>query len=143
MLGWLKSYDVHLSPEIKGKIMLNGKPLAGVTIYRSMDYHHEYVDSTISLDDGAFNLPMKNIKSRLPGNKLDQSTLRLVISTEYLGKEYLIWYSTTPSIEPHQSYIEKLAEVNCDLTSPELIHEFINYEYPNFPHSVHSICRWQ
>ncbi len=41
MFGFFKKYDAHLSPEVSGKILLNGQPLAGVKVERELCYIDE------------------------------------------------------------------------------------------------------
>lgn len=141
MFAWFKKYDVHLSPEVQGKITLNGKPLSGIKVFRELDYDKSYNDEAITNEQGQFYFPEKNIKSRLPGNKLDQSTIRQVISLDYQSKTYVLWYTSTPSIEPHATFKNLLKALNCDLTSPEEKYRLPNIEYPDFPHGVVSICQ--
>ena len=141
MFSWFKKYDVHLSPEIRGTIKLDGQPLANLTVFRELDYDGSYTDSTNTNADGQFFFPAKNIRSRQPGNKLDQSTIRQVISLDYWGKTYVLWYTSTPSIEPHATFMKQLGDLQCDLNSPEQKYSLPNIEYPDFPHGVVSICQ--
>ncbi|MDP5188416.1 DUF6795 domain-containing protein [Rheinheimera baltica] len=142
MFSWFKEYDVHLSPVVKGKITFNGNPVANVKVFRELDYDTSYNDDTASNKMGQFQFAEKNIKSRQPGNKLNQSTIRQVISADYQGKTYVLWYTSTPSITPHATFQRALSNLNCELTSPEEKFSFANIEHPDFPHGVVSICRW-
>lgn len=142
MFGWFNKYDVHLSPAVHGKITLNGKPLLSIKVFRELDYDKSYTDEAVTNARGEFQFPEKHIKSRLPGNKFDQSKIRQVISLDYQGNTFLLWYLHTPSIEPQQAIVQRLASLNCDLSDEELEHVFPNIEKPNFPHSTFSICRW-
>lgn len=142
MFSWLKKYDVQLSPTVQGSVTLNGKPLAGIRVFRELDYDKSYNDETVSDQHGKFYFAEKNIKSRLPGNKFDQSRSRQVISLDYQGKLFLLWYLNTSSIKPQRAVVQRLASLNCDLNNEELEHVFPNFEKPDFPHSTFSICRW-
>jgi hypothetical protein len=142
MFSWFKKYDVHLSPAVYGQITLDGEPLHSIKVFRELDYDKSYTDEAVTNAQGEFHFPEKNIKSRLPGNKLDQPTIRQVISLDYQGQTFVLWYTSTPSIEPHATFQRLLAALNCELKSPEEKYSLPNMEYPDFPHGVVSICRW-
>ncbi len=141
MFSWFKKYDVHLSPAVQGTITFQGSPVANVKVFRELTYDKEYLDHA-SNEMGQFQFAEKNIKSRQPGNKLNQSTIRQVISADYQGKTYVLWYTSTPSITPHATFQRVLSNLNCELTSSEEKFSFANIEHPDFPHGVVSICRW-
>lgn len=141
MFSWFKKYDVHLSPAVQGNITLDGKPLSGVTVFRELDYDASYSDDAVTDAQGRFQFAEKNIRSRQPGNKLDQSTIRQVISLDYQGQTYVLWYTSTPSIKPHATFQRLLSSLHCELTSPEQKYSLPNAEYPDFPHGVISICQ--
>ena len=143
MFSWFKKYDVHLCPAVQGTITENGKPLAGIRVFRELDYDKSYTDDAVTDENGHFYFAEKNIKSRLSGNKFDQSKSRQVISLDYQGKLFLLWYLNTSSIKPQQAVVQRLASLNCDLSNEELEHVFPNIEKPDFPHSTFSICRWR
>lgn len=133
---------MHLSPAVHGKITLNGKSLHSIKVFRELDYGKSYNDEAITDEQEQFYFPEKNIKSRLPGNKFDQSKIRQVISLDHHGKTFVLWYLNTSSIKPQQAIVQRLATLNCDLSNEELEHIFPNIEKPDFPHSTFSICRW-
>lgn len=141
MFGWLKRYDVHLCPEVRGIISNNGEPLAGLRVYRELDYDRAYSDSAITDAQGRFFFAEKNIRSCLPGNMLDQSTVRQVLSVDYQQKTYLLWYSSTPSLQPHSAFQQALSDLQCELSSPEQHMVFANEEYPDHPLGVVGICK--
>tara|TARA_R110002126_G_scaffold38317_16_gene114480 strand:+ start:3773 stop:4306 length:534 start_codon:yes stop_codon:yes gene_type:complete len=141
MFDWFKKYDVHLSPVVQGKVLLNGKPVAGVKISRELHYDQEYVDTTSSDATGSFSFPAKSIRSRKPGS-LQELRTRQVIVVHYQQQTYLLWYLTTSSITPQQAIVQRLAALNCELSDDEQEQIFPNIENPDFPHSTFSICRW-
>lgn len=142
MFGFLTRYDVQLSPEVKGRVTLDGKPLSDVEIYRTLTYGEERLDRTRTDSDGAFRFPERNIKSRRPGRLFDETRVRQVVGLIYEDKNYLLWYTVPGGIKPSRSLSEKLGTLSCDLSSPEKEQVFDNYENPSFPHGVSSICRW-
>ena len=141
MFSWFKKYDVHLSPAVQGRVLLDGKPLANAVVSRELQFDKEYVDKTSTDSDGYFSFPEKNIRSRKPGS-LEEMRTRQVVVVHYQQENYLLWYLTTSSIAPQQAVVQRLASLNCDLTNDEQEHVFPNIEKPDFPHSTFSICRW-
>ena len=141
MFSWFKKYDVHLSPAVQGKVLLDGKPVSGIKVFRELDYDKSYNDEAVTDEHGQFSFAEKNIRSRQPGNKLDQSTIRQVISLDYQSKTYVLWYTSTPSIAPHATFQRLLGALHCELTTAEKKYSLANIEYPDFPHGVVSICQ--
>lgn len=141
MFDWFKKYDVHLSPAVQGKITLDGQPVQNAAVFRELDYDTSYTDEVVTNSAGEFSFEAKNIRSRLPGNKLDQSTIRQVISVDYQGQTFVLWYTSTPSIKPSATFTRVLGELTCDLKTPEQKYSLPNIEYPDFPHGVVSICQ--
>ncbi|CAM3150852.1 hypothetical protein PAT01_39380 [Pseudoalteromonas atlantica] len=43
MFGLIKKYSVHMCSEVKGVITLNGNPVAGVLINRSLKFVHNVI----------------------------------------------------------------------------------------------------
>jgi len=142
MFSWFKKYDVHLSPAVQGTVTVDGKPVQNIKVFRELDYDKAYNEAATTDEQGHFYFAEKNIKSRQPANKLDQSKIRQVISLDYQGKTFVLWYLNTSSIEPQQAIVQRLAALNCELSDKELEHAFLNIENPDFPHSTFSICRW-
>lgn len=142
MFDFFKRYDVHLSPEVRGRVTLEGKPLSGLEVYRTLDYGKEYVHTVETDSDGQFGFPEMNIKSNRPGRLFDETRVRQVIGLFYEGENYLLWYTVPGGITPRKTLSAKLRTLNCELTVPEMEHVFQNHEHPSFPHGVFSICRW-
>ena len=142
MFGFFKRYDVHLSPEVRGQITLDGQPLANIEIERILDYDKEYFDTTLSDENGKFYFPEKSIKSTRPGQMLDETRTRQVIGLTHHEKRYLLWYTTTSSLAPEKVIVDKLTNLSCDLSNPEERYEIPIHEDPSFYHVIISICRW-
>ncbi|MCP4325315.1 MAG: DUF4198 domain-containing protein [Alteromonadales bacterium] len=144
MFELFKKYDVHLSPVIKGKVLLDGKPLADQKVTRSLIYgdDNEKIDSVMSSQDGSFYFPEVNIRSRRPGSMFDESKVRQIILIERENQKYLLWYTNTLGIKPAQAISESLLSLQCDLNSAEEAFEFPSVEHPELNHFTYSICRW-
>lgn len=142
MFGIFDKVEVHLSPEVRGVVTLAGEPLSGIRVYRTLDYDREYKDWAVTDDEGRFWFSEKNIKSRRPNQLGDETRVRQVIGLDYQGENYLLWYSVPGGITPRQAISERLANMTCELSMPEIEQVFENKEHPDFSHSVFSICRW-
>ncbi|WP_417502992.1 DUF6795 domain-containing protein [Marinobacter sp.] len=138
---FFKKYDVHLSPEVHGSVRNNGVPLENVEVYRTLDYDIEYRDTILTDSNGQFSFPEKIIKSRRPGQLFDETRIRQIIGLVYEDEKYLLWY-LTDDIGPYRAIAEKLATLNCDLSTPEEVVVFKNLEFPSFNHAAATICRW-
>lgn len=142
MFGFGKKTEVHLSPEVKGSITMDGTPVEGARVYRTLDYDKEYFDEVRTDSRGRFNFPEKNIRSDRPAKVLDETRVRQVIGALVDGKKYLLWYHTPGGITVRSAVTNRLASLHCELTTPEKELLFRNIEKPEFPHAAFSICRW-
>lgn len=142
MFGFGKTATVHLSPPVSGVVKLEGDPLAGIEVYRTLDYDREYIDRAQTDENGQFEFPEKSIESRRPNNLGDETRVRQVIGLDYGGKNYLLWYTVPGGITPRRALSERLGNMRCELSTPEKEQVFANFEKPEFPHSTFSICRW-
>ena len=139
-----KKYDVHLSPEVRGSIKLNGKPMAGLLVLRELDYPSVYkkTQKTKTDEQGHFSFPEKNTRSAKPGSMFHQPVVLNLIEVIYEDEKYRLWSDISASIEPAQGKSEKLLQLNCDLNDSLKIIDFDNIEDPRWPHAIKSICRW-
>jgi len=142
MFGFLKRYDVHLCPEVRGRITLKGQPLSELTVTRAITYGKVYEDSAVTDANGDFHFPEKDIRSNIPGRLFDETRKRQVVYVDHDDQRYLLWHTVTDSIKPEKTASEKLKHLSCDLTSEEKLQHFPVHEDPSFTHNVHSICRW-
>ncbi|MEQ6886293.1 DUF6795 domain-containing protein [Salicola sp. Rm-C-2C1-2] len=143
MFGWFKRYDVHLSPEVKGRILEDGEPIADVDVYRELIYAEHYMEKTVTDSEGRFSFPEKTIRSREPGKLLGVEHITQSITADHGQKTYLLWRTTSTSTTPERVIVEKLNHMECDLSNAETLHHFTIAEHPNFTHNVRGICRWQ
>lgn len=140
--GFGKKTEVHLSPEVKGVVTLNGTPVEGAGVVKTLDFDQEYRDEQITDKDGRFAFPEKNIRSERPNTMLDETRVRQIVTVTYKGQKYLLWYATPGTIHRRAAVTRKLSLMYGELTSPETEQGFENVEKPQFPHSAFSVCRW-
>ncbi|MGM0433306.1 MAG: DUF6795 domain-containing protein [Pseudomonadota bacterium] len=142
MFNWFKYYDAQLSPEIHGRILKNGEPLSGVTVYRELFHAKNYVAKTVTDADGRFAFPAKTIQSREPGKLFGVEHITHSITADHGDRTYLLWHYTKSTRHPEQVIDEKLSDLFCELNNPEQLHHFDNAENPNFTHNIRGICHW-
>ncbi|WP_281561173.1 DUF6795 domain-containing protein [Thalassomonas sp. RHCl1] len=111
MFSLFKKYDAHLSPEIAGKILLNGKPLVGVKIERELYYIDEKkrFDTTFTDEQGCFSMPAVNVRTKAPSWNFAEQFTKQVIGINYQNKFYELWSTFLPGIQPIEAYNKKLA----------------------------------
>ena len=140
-----KKYDVHLSPEVRGTVKLNGKPMPGLLVLRELDYIGVYEKTQKAKTDeqGRFSFPEKNVRATEPGSIFHEPRIWNVVHVRYNDEEYYLWHGVTGSLEPVKGKSDKLLQLNCDLIDSLEIIDIDNIEYPNRrPHAIKSICRW-
>lgn len=134
--------EVHLSPEVRGVVTMEGMAVEGARVYRTLDYGREYFQETETDARGAFHFSERTIMSGRPGRLLDETRVRQVIGVLHNDDKYLLWYHTPGGITERSAVSRRLNAMRCELTVPEQELLFQNIEKPGFPHAAFSICRW-
>ena len=143
MFGLFKKYDVHLCPEVKGRILDHGKPVEGLEVKRWLHYVDEIEreDRTFTNSNGEFYFPEKNIRSRLPGRMFVENLTRQSIYIELNNEKLPLWHSTLRGRFTDTAYSKKLNSLYCDLKNTA-----VNFEFENpsggMEYYARSICRW-
>ncbi|WP_157368741.1 DUF6795 domain-containing protein [Algicola sagamiensis] len=89
LIGAVKLYCVHLCSPVSGRVTYKGKPLAGVTIQRSLDYDDKTYQDQIETDtDGRFYFYPVSIFSKYPNLWMCHQSLRRSITMEFDEKYY-------------------------------------------------------
>ncbi|MDI4652471.1 MULTISPECIES: DUF6795 domain-containing protein [Pseudoalteromonas] len=143
MFGLFKKYDVHLCPEVRGRILDNGIPVIGLTVQRWLGYTDEVEreDLTTTDESGHFYFPEYNIRSKLPGRLFVENITHQAIYIDYKNKRLPLWQAILEGREPIAAFNIKLNSLNCDLKSEIVDFEF-KHANPNRMHCARSICRW-
>ena len=139
----MKKYDVHLCPEVHGRVTFKGQPLSGITIIRDINYGESYIDKTQTDANGEFHFPEWNIQSHLPGNLFTQETR--VIQHVYfkMNKKFIyLWGAPQRGTKPNQALSQRLALLKCEVTDKRADFYFPSAEHPEFYHTAVSVCRW-
>lgn len=142
MFDFLKRYEVHLSPEVNGRVVMGGQAVAGAEVYRELFYEVRYLAKTVTDAEGRFSFPAKIINSRNPGKLFGETHITQVITLDHADETFLLWRTSTTKLRTPQVLAEKLQNLNCDLETPETLQHFPILENPSFTHNIRSICRW-
>ncbi|TAA45850.1 hypothetical protein EXY25_10870 [Corallincola spongiicola] len=144
MFGLFKTYDVHLCPEVKGRLTLKGEPVAGVMITRNLTFWDEAprVDTTVSDENGYFSFSDVVIQSKKPGDMFVQEFRDQEIYVEFQQQKYLLWFSSVRGYEPRSEYSKKLSSLNCALEQSLAKFEFQDKQQENLKFTAVSLCRW-
>ncbi|OBT11158.1 hypothetical protein A9267_00455 [Shewanella sp. UCD-FRSSP16_17] len=145
MFGLVKNFDVHMCSEVKGVVLLDGKPVTGAVINRSLEFAYkvEKEDLTKTDTDGRFYLPAININSKIPGDMFSQETTSQYITVTYKDETYVLWSINLRGITELVEYKSKLASLNCDLLSSKVHFTIPNLKNRNLDFSGSGICRWE
>jgi len=133
---------VHLCPEVKGRVTLEGKPLVNQKIERSLTLEDEELDHVYTDADGHFSFVAKSLKSKLPGNIFYQTVVRIIVDMEFEGEIYNLWIGFQHGLKTPSEFKKHLLKLNAELSAEECKHHLVNPKKTSEEHYVSSICRW-
>lgn len=93
-LPMLLKKTVLLSPEIKGRLVNAGVPLAGQKITRYLDYDTPLYDHATTDSHGRFHFESVSIKSSLPNNPFDETRIFQALTVTIDHQELDLWGHT-------------------------------------------------
>lgn len=118
ILTGFRAVNIQLSPAVSGMLTDNGKPVAGATIVRQLEYG-SYADNNTTTDEkGQFSFPAHSIRSLRPGWLAERSRPTLAKHGIFLRQEgehinLFSWQSHYALLQHPLSQV--LANLNCDL----------------------------
>ncbi|MPW29308.1 hypothetical protein F9L16_09885 [Agarivorans sp. B2Z047] len=148
-IGIIKQ-DVEMSPEIKGRLTENGKPIVGATIARTIVYEgykkgQEQLQHTVTDDEGRFSFPKMTVKSRYPKDIFGQNAL-VGMGVYYENKDtlYQIWHSSSSWQALRAPIPDLLLQLDCDLNNKKITYVIdttdLNSEQYKVEQLASSIC---
>lgn len=152
MFGLLKSYEVELSPDVKGRITNEGKALSGVEVTRKL-YYKGYekspiTDFALTNTRGEFSFDEVVVESKAPGNMIGQDYLVTQEITIKKGlkdpsdetDDYWLW-AMSKSWKSVPPVNKLLLNLNADLQNEETQYDLDISQYGGPRHEpVVSIC---
>ncbi len=133
-MGITDAGKVCLFSGMSGIIKLDGKPVSGAKLIRSVKKEKKRFDETITDENGRFEFkPIfeRTITKFLPMEFVVQQ----VIWVHYEGKEYKMWSGVKRTEEENAESRGKPLVVTCDLNSEESL-----IEVNGSP--IFSLCKW-
>ena len=116
MFGFFNKSDFILSAPVKGQLFDDGKPVANTKVMRSLTYGDEYIDATVTDEQGYFTFSEKTIKTSKPANMFDNDSLVQHIYLENGTPEGIVlWYTLVSLHENSQTLKRLLADLECDI----------------------------
>lgn len=142
VFGWLKRTEIQWSPEIRGVITLQGKPVINKEVKRRLYYDgKERYDSVTTDDSGHFYLAQKTLKVRRV--LFDVSIALELYVVDYpkkLEEDQVFRLSTLNDLD-YQSINLIMSNLLCELSSDAKVDELKNLEIPgNAAPNIRSKC---
>ncbi|MBB1386445.1 hypothetical protein H5119_12995 [Pseudoalteromonas sp. SG45-5] len=142
--NYIGTHKVHLCPEIKGRLVNNGTPLANVKISRSLSYSDgKYTkDECFADSNGEFEMPEMSLRSSQPALLIAERFTFQRIFVHNKNEVFLLWSSENSGINTKPEYANKLRTLNGYITDEEILFSFKDNHLINEYNGV-SICRWK
>ncbi len=149
MFGIFKSYQVEMSPEVRGRITDGGSPVVDMKVIRKLAYEgyqkgKEQVEHATTDANGQFSFKPLVIKSRQPGDLFGQNMLIWQVVYVKRGETIYHLWSTHKTWNAIQPLSDLMLQLNCDLQDKKVKHQINTTDYGGIPEQVvGSICHWQ
>ncbi|MCO7252213.1 DUF6795 domain-containing protein [Pseudoalteromonas sp. Ps84H-4] len=141
MFGLFNKSDFLLSAPVQGILLDNGKPVAKQKVIRSLTYDKEYIDETITDENGRFRFDEKLIRTAKPANMFDNDSLIQHIYLENGTPEGIVLWYTSISIHENSNTLRGLlSDLVCELSkSPQTVDIQIA-EAPEHTFAIYGMC---
>ena len=125
---------VCLFSAMSGVITLDGKPVSGALLKRTVDHQRPKSDETHTDENGYFEFPAFNERTICKFLPMEFVVGQKII-VHYQGKEYKMWSGVKRKPEENVESRGKPLVVRCELNSEEKLIE-VNYG------PIFSLCTW-
>ena len=141
MFGLFNKSDFLLSAPVQGVLLDNGKPVAKQKVTRLLTYGKEYIDKTITDENGRFRFDEKLIRTAKPAKMFDNDSLIQHIYLENGTPEGIVLWYTSISIHENSNTLKGLlGDLVCDLSnSPQTVDIQIE-EAPEHTFAIYGMC---
>ena len=114
MFSWFKKTELQLSPKVAGQILLDGKPVSGLTVLRDLHYGDElYTDKEVTDSDGRFSFAPKTIKIR---NSMFDTDVKHSLYVEKQSEVIKFFAISSLNTLDFNSFNVLLKNMTCELT---------------------------
>ncbi|WP_024460408.1 carboxypeptidase-like regulatory domain-containing protein [Marinimicrobium sp. LS-A18] len=104
--------------KVNAQLLLDGKPISGVTVTRTWNWDKRASDSTVTDMNGYFSFPAVHQRSVKPLLPLE-ITITQQLSTTHNGKEYILWRGAKRDSEEQSELDGAPFNLTCELTNEE------------------------
>lgn len=125
---------VCLFSEMSGVVNLDGKPIAGVRLVRTVNLSSDVTDETVTDSQGKFHFPAayeKTVTKYLPQEFVSNQDIKAF----YNDKEYRVWSAVKRTPEENSESRGKPLVVTCNLDGEETLIK-VNRS------PIFSLCSW-
>ncbi|KIP78442.1 hypothetical protein SN11_07410 [Vibrio harveyi] len=129
-----------LSPYISGYLRLNGKPVEGINIERTIVFKGVVSDSTQSNAEGDFVFEAVLLDSKHQHQSLQDIRVKLDLSTQFRGNEITIWQSKVHSFHPSPLLFISLENLTCNLDAPLKVFTYPTTKTEPITNEIYSVC---
>jgi len=142
MFGFFNKSDFILSAPVKGQLFDDGKPVANTKVMRSLTYGDEYIDETVTDEQGYFTFSEKTIKTSKPANMFDNDSLVQHIYLENGTPEGIVlWYTLVSLHENSQTLKRLLADLECDISKEPETYDIPIEEDTSHTFAIYTSCK--
>ncbi|MDQ9090423.1 hypothetical protein RC083_02310 [Pseudoalteromonas haloplanktis] len=142
MFGFFQKQDYVLSAPVKGVLLSDGKPQAGVEVLRSLTYSKEYIDKSVTDHYGRFSFPEKVIRTAKPSNMFDNESVHQHIYIDDGTPEgVIIWYSIISLNPDSQTLVKLLGNLVCDIAQEPHTYDIPIAENKGQSFTIYTTCK--
>ncbi|MCF8777174.1 hypothetical protein LZU85_00040 [Vibrio sp. IRLE0018] len=129
-----------LSPEIRGKIVLNGESFSGLKIERTIIYNGVLTDEATTNEDGYFFFNSVEPEKKHKQSNLQDIRVQVIVRTNISNNDITIWQSKLHTFSPSNVIVASLGNLYCNLTNPLKVYTYSETEEEPVTNEVYSIC---
>ncbi|PCJ52837.1 MAG: hypothetical protein COA79_23255 [Planctomycetota bacterium] len=118
---------LYLSSKIKGNVLLDGKPVEGATLKRTVGFQKKIIDETISNSMGEFSFP-EVIKFSLWGWLPHNPSVTQFILIWYKDIEYQAWGYQKGNYDDDGELFGRKMNLRCDLANENMLHKVSDFK---------------
>lgn len=142
MFGFFNRQDFVLSREVQGQLLDKGKPVANVTVVRSLIYGDEHSDTVVTDKNGYFTFPEWVIRTSKPSQMFfNSSLLQHIYLPSESSEDFTLWYTSVAQNEESETLRELLGHLVCDINDQAKTYDMPVKEYPENAFVVYTRCQ--
>jgi len=145
VFGFFNKQDFLLSPAIQGRLVREGKPIAGETISRRLFYGKEYIDKAVTDSAGYFSFPRWSISTSKPSRMFDGDSLSQHIYIEQPdSEEFILWIAQFFFFGDQNSpqLASIFSDLHCDINATLTTYDIPTAVNPDKEFVAYTLCEF-